>query len=536
MLATTMNTMMTVKPPEGPQRRRAGGGGPALHPAHPSNRLYGESLFGLFSRYSTFVAAGAERMGELIEQAFGHIHPLLAEAACLMVDVRPDAQIELCEALDLSSEALTVMTCTPYMSREEASHHAWSPMLSRTLRYCPLCLQLGFHSMLYQHRAVKDCPHHGVALLDRCSHCASPWDARIKQIVEEPFCCPKCRWLHLKTVLPPDGAADLKAAAGAIFPRVHDLETNRGVPHERVNVFSLSDGCGSYLGLAAQRRLWQRVAAWPKQLNAHWDRFREETRFIGEANWPREGVLRTRDWEDVAEQPTATLRWLVQECAAPAEECRRLLGGAWQRMQYITPLYQDRQLSAVAAALHLTLAKYGWLQINFRSLDQGWQRDHPHHAVRWNGWHEKSSPRTFGQTSGALIASEIRGYFVLSLLRCAGLQPLKGGGAEFGQSHYLPYSYCPSWILQREGRTGWELRIRHRADEALVHRLLKRYKSTALQRMVVSTWPTSPAIPEVARLTELSFPPELIEFPKDNRGRSSSDVPISAAHREGLDH
>lgn len=506
---------MSVKSPEAPRKRHATGGGPALHPAHPSNQLYTESLFGLLSRYSTFHAAAAEDIGVLATRAFGIQNTLLAQVFLRPTAVMHDAQTRLINALSLRDiSRLTSLTCTPYLTREEGVHHVHSPMLAKTLRYCPRCLELGFHSMFYQHYAVKECPRHGVPLVDKCLYCDRPWEPLIKQIVEEPFCCPKCRELHWKTVMSPGGAEDLHAASDGIALRCRDLQTCHGLPHERVSVFALSDRSHATTESAQDRRLWHRIAAWPMHFSPHWHRFKEECICIGQENWPRDGDFRTRDWRALSSDPTETLRWLVQICQAPAEECRRLLDGTWQRIQYITPLYQDRQLSAVATALHMTLAKYGWLQINFRALEHGWQRDHPYHGVRWNGVRADSAPLCFGAASGLLIASEIVGYFVVSLLRCAGLHSLQGQSEEFGQSSYHPHSYCPSWTLYREDRSGWMLRMRHRATRMLARRLLRRFTGRALQRMVTCNWPTSPAIPEVARLGELDYPPELMSFPR----------------------
>lgn len=506
---------MTVRPLKTPCRRRTSGGGPALHPAHPSHRLHSESLFGLLSRHSCFAAAAAEDVGVLTRRVFGVQNPLLAQVTLRPSAIPHDAETKLIGALDLSDmEELSRLTCTPYLTREEGAHHIHSPMLSKTLRYCPRCLELGFHSMFYQHHAVRDCPYHGIRLQNKCISCARPWEPLIKHIVEQPFCCPKCHWLHWRTVIPPGGAEELQAASRAISPRSQDLQTPWRVPQERVSVFALSQRLGITKERATDRRLWQRVAAWPQHPSPHWHRFREDAICIGQENWPSEGNFRTRDWRALASHPTATLRWLVQVCQAPVEQCARLLGGTWQRIQYITPLYQDYQLNAVAAALHLTLSKYGWLQINLRALEHGWQRGHPYHGVRWNGVHAASTQLCFGEASGRLIASEIRGYFVLSLLRCVGLHALHGPAEEFGQAAHSPHSYCPSWFLQREGHAGWKLRMRHRAGEWLIHRLLKRYKGWGLQRMVVSNWPTSPAIPEVARLGDLDYPQELIQFPR----------------------
>lgn len=521
---------MSTRPPEIPHRRRARGGGPSLHPAHPMNRLYAESLFNSLSRYSTFVAASAQDIGHLAERAFGVMNPLLAQVALRPSSTQSEAETKLIEALGLCElEELVPLTCTPYLTREEAAHHLHSPMLCKSLRYCPRCLALGFHSMFYQHLAVEKCPHHRIRLLDTCIYCKRRWQPRIDDIIKEPFCCSSCRWLHCKTVMPPSGAEELHAADAAVLSLRGDLEARWRLPHERVSAFALIRSMTPLRESATNRRLCQRLAAWPTLPDPHWCRFREEALYVGMDNWPREGEFRTADWQSLSSEPTATLRWLVRVSEAPAEQCRRLLEGAWQRIQNITPLYEDRQLGAVATALHLTVSRYGWLRVNLRALAQGFQQHHPFHNVCWSGAHSESTPRTFGACSGRLIASEILGYFVVSLLRCAGLQPLSGKTQEFGQMHLAASDFCPSWYLERAGRPGWMLRMRHRASTKLVQRLLKRYQDMPLQRLVVSCWPTNPTIPEVASLNEVDFPPELVQFPRHVSTEPAHVDPVDSA-------
>lgn len=40
-----------------------------------------------------------------------------------------------------------------------------------TVRYCPECLRTGYHSELFQLRAVQNCPEHGIALREVCPNC-----------------------------------------------------------------------------------------------------------------------------------------------------------------------------------------------------------------------------------------------------------------------------------------------------------------------------------------------------------------------------
>src|SRR5258708_4126267 len=42
------------------------------------------------------------------------------------------------------------------------------------LRYCPICMECGYHSVWYQFRGLGICLLHGVRLISDCFHCGEP--------------------------------------------------------------------------------------------------------------------------------------------------------------------------------------------------------------------------------------------------------------------------------------------------------------------------------------------------------------------------
>lgn len=65
------------------------------------------------------------------------------------------------------------------------------------VRYCPECLRAGYHSEIFQLRAVHNCPEHGVALREGCPNCRG-WivpDARTRGALTCAHCAaPLCPW------------------------------------------------------------------------------------------------------------------------------------------------------------------------------------------------------------------------------------------------------------------------------------------------------------------------------------------------------
>lgn len=60
--------------------------------------------------------------------------------------------------------------------------------ISRGVRYCPLCLEKGFHSSIFQHLLVARCPVHGSTLEDACPRCKMPFSST----ADNPWQCGSC--------------------------------------------------------------------------------------------------------------------------------------------------------------------------------------------------------------------------------------------------------------------------------------------------------------------------------------------------------
>ncbi|MFC3106659.1 hypothetical protein ACFOFO_01565, partial [Undibacterium arcticum] len=65
-------------------------------------------------------------------------------------------------------------------------------LISAKLRYCPTCLQHGYHSMVFQHRAIMHCPIHGDLLVKCCLRCKGDIAATFSSIAANPFECRQC--------------------------------------------------------------------------------------------------------------------------------------------------------------------------------------------------------------------------------------------------------------------------------------------------------------------------------------------------------
>jgi hypothetical protein len=386
-------------------------------------------------------------------------------------------------------------------------------VFSTTLRYCQTCMHLGFHSMLFQHWGVTRCPLHGTALLIACTGCGLPIQPSVGSVLDNPYCCLRCHQLLVKTVAPPDCLEQVKLINSLAADWRRDLMVPLDGPQTRVSVAGLELPASSPTTSVAQRtRFLHRATAWPSPPTARWTHFREEQRYLNAAHTPANWRPDRPDYWDVTDRPTITLKWLCKVCDVPKAESFELFASSWMRIQFITPQYQNQQLSVLAVALHLTMTAYATQRINFHSIKADPKSVHPYVGASWNGVHATSIPRCYGGVSGELVAMEILGYFALSVLRCAGLNPVSEPRIPDGLVSFYPRSFCPSWQLSKEGR-NWMMRMRSRANEKFVQRLIRRYKGKPLQRMVGCSAPTGYTLPNVVDLCKGRVPDELLHFP-----------------------
>ncbi|MEM5345060.1 hypothetical protein [Paraburkholderia azotifigens] len=90
------------------------------------------------------------------------------------------------------------------------------------LRYCPICLECGYHSVWHQFRPLPSCPIHDVRLMSRCFNCRLPttWMFEYLNDRTKPFRCKTCNG-YLAGVEPNlDLHLDLRDQSAAIRDRL----------------------------------------------------------------------------------------------------------------------------------------------------------------------------------------------------------------------------------------------------------------------------------------------------------------------------
>lgn len=458
---------------------------PARHPAYPTHRWWNESLYARLSRLCMFHPVGADELAQAVERALRTKNVLLG--AKLPAGASHAQPPLIASKLGLPDEQFNQALGVDLMPFEE---RVGNPLiLSKTLRYCRLCLELGFHSMVYQHRAITTCDFHGIPLLDRCHDCGCAVVPLIKDLSKHPYCCNHCGRLFIKTVVAGD-AVDAGNAAqdidGGISRWRMDLRVDPQDHWQRAPMKSwLAEAADLSRDPARRLRHLQRAAVWPLSPARRWPFFKEWSCGVDAPNQQPPPVKYTGQLEPMLPYPTHALCWLRDQCAAHWEESLRLIANSWLRIQYITPQYLENALSVVAVALHLTMTKYGIYGVNFRAPAIGYASSAPYTDVCWNGQHCGSTPECHGRASGMLVAMEILGYFALCLRRCAGLGRGGLGPVErAGHEYFDPCTYVPAWQLGRDGRR-WILRARPRTTEKLLTWLLRRYRHEPLRRSVV---------------------------------------------------
>lgn len=99
-----------------------------------------------------------------------------------------DAQ-KLSKVLRLSSEDLNQSLVTSLIPSLEIR---WLTPKS-VLRYCPECINLGYHSIFHQLYALPKCPIHDIALTEQCHRCGGKITYELNsQVRVAPYSCPAC--------------------------------------------------------------------------------------------------------------------------------------------------------------------------------------------------------------------------------------------------------------------------------------------------------------------------------------------------------
>ena len=107
-------------------------------------------------------------------------------------------------------------------------------LFDNRLRYCPICLECGYHSVWHQFRPMRTCPLHDVPLMSYCFTCGLP-TAQVSEYLSDralPFCCKSCDGYLAGAEPDLDLHLDLLDQSSAICDRLDRYERWVTVNHE----------------------------------------------------------------------------------------------------------------------------------------------------------------------------------------------------------------------------------------------------------------------------------------------------------------
>lgn len=145
-----------------------------------------ESIYGLLQKFAFLNVLGARQVGaEILAEPFRSI----AIEKSLSIELTNPAAFDwdrLCNLLRIDSAMLADAFLT-MPSIDRAS-------LCRQLKFCPRCLQGGFHAAIFQLQLVTECPIHDLPLLNSCPRCRRSIPYALNSAnFRRPYHCPHCR-------------------------------------------------------------------------------------------------------------------------------------------------------------------------------------------------------------------------------------------------------------------------------------------------------------------------------------------------------
>jgi len=155
---------------------------PARYTTRPEWSSDGESMWMRLSKFSLLNRLSLHALASLVAVRAD-------EACCAGVDLRRADRFvpsQLCRLLEIAQAAALDGFCLP------SSHPAlaWS---ATELRYCPKCLEAGFHAAWFQWRFIERCPVHGSRLRGGCHKCAAVIPYTLdSNLAKHPLSCAHC--------------------------------------------------------------------------------------------------------------------------------------------------------------------------------------------------------------------------------------------------------------------------------------------------------------------------------------------------------
>jgi len=371
----------------------------------------------------------------------------------------------LLKAVGVDADNYLELTGQDFVIRHvPVSFDSW---LCRVLRFCPECIEFGFHSSFYQHWVINRCPLHGTALLARCPKCLQPIDGMASFVIRDPFACPRCgallsrdcdgylsqkrqKEIRLLSIMIHDWKRDV------IWSQQAGVYTSRPDGLPRVCPDGLSD---VVLAVKAQRHL-----VWATAPGGRWRSF--------------------HDWAEIpitlAPKPFETA---IQEikCAVIFEFQRigRMIDGFDAEIKELLSRVGRRatggRLIGYASVVSVAYCKmlYAWglsedpRNEDYANLDAMMNR-HIRNSMRvFLGWE---------QVFQLTIATDMEAMLALLLVECARYRYLEDIAWNADPS---PSRYRSAWCMNVCGSMGF-FRLRPRIRRGLLERLILRYQKQLL--------------------------------------------------------
>ncbi|MGF6873464.1 hypothetical protein [Paraburkholderia sp. MM5477-R1] len=155
---------------------------PARYTTRPEWSSDGESMWMRLSKFSALNRLSLHALASLVAVRAD-------ETCCAGVDLRRADRFvssRLCSLLEIAEAAALDGFCLP-------SGHPALAWAAIELRYCPKCLERGFHAAWFQWRFIERCPVHGSRLRGGCHKCAAAIPYTLNSnLAKHPLACAYC--------------------------------------------------------------------------------------------------------------------------------------------------------------------------------------------------------------------------------------------------------------------------------------------------------------------------------------------------------
>jgi hypothetical protein len=434
---------------------------PSLPPGAPhrtpriNTELQNESLYGYWTSYG--ISNYLESLGscsplskKLME------YPVISEQSVHPINVK-----EIADGLGLTTEQVC------HLQGQDIGDGRDYSVLHRALRYCPQCLDLGYHSIVFQHVGISRCPLHNCMLQDCCPVCDELIYPTFRSCLDNPFECLRCFAPLTRTVASSTDPRDAKAADLIMGNRRVVLSKSHNSASHR-HMFSVLKPRMLKPSTPAVSRLYQRVAVWAEPFDCQWPNFKEDILMIVPAH--TRGDVDAADSFNTGLAAERVLIFLTQLCRGHEVQAIRLANrlGRWP-----LGLRLNSQATVIAAALYKLAVAYDLVQeastifeLQLSSMTEKGRACYGKQMVRY-GDSEPAVP----ELDYRLMQLEMLGMFAWLVIWYRDHAPLSSV-SWIDLPHAI--EFAPSWHITHSP-SGSRVRIRSRATEKSIRRLVQRY-------------------------------------------------------------